>query len=80
MSLSLCGLNDPWLYLATIAYMFFATSSTFGSSKDTPTSVSLGFLARIQLAVLSPSCSESVGNPAAFFSASSCLHLETWRL
>jgi hypothetical protein len=32
--------------------MFFAASSTVGSSKDTPDSVSLGFLARIQLAVL----------------------------
>jgi hypothetical protein len=50
MSLSLCCLNDRWVCLAAIAYMFFVDSSTFGSSKDTPASVSLGFLARIQLA------------------------------
>jgi hypothetical protein len=55
MSLSLCGLKVPWLCLAAIAYIFFAVSLTVGSSKDKPDSVSLGFLAHIQFAVLSPS-------------------------
>jgi hypothetical protein len=60
MSLSLYGLNIPWICLAAIAYMFFDASLTVGSLKDTPASVSLGFLERIQLAVLSPSCSDTI--------------------
>jgi hypothetical protein len=52
MHLSLCGLNVLWLYLAAIAYMFFAASSTVGLTKDTLDSV---FRAWIQLVVLSPS-------------------------
>jgi len=46
--LSLHGVNLPSYCMLAIAKMLFNASSSIGSSKDTPVSVSFGFRAWIQ--------------------------------